>query len=65
MTFIKPLIVEEQYNINKIYKYKPAALFIPFLLIYCMFSSSDDNQQKLWLTLQTSTEELGLLVCNE
>lgn len=50
MPFSKSLIVEEQSNINKTYKYKSAALFISFLSKHCVFSSSDDNQQKLWLT---------------
>lgn len=54
MSFIKSLIVEEQCNINKICKYRPAALFMLFLWEHCRFSSLVDNQQKLWLTLQTS-----------
>lgn len=57
----KSLIVEEQCNINKIYKYKSAVLFISFLCKHGVFSSSDDNQQKLWL----AAKELGILLCNE
>lgn len=52
MPFIKSLIVEEQCNIKKPYKSKSEALFIPFLSKHCMSNSSDDNQHKLWLTLQ-------------
>lgn len=53
MPFSKSLIVQEQGNKNKIYK--SAALFISFLSKHGVFSSSDDNQQKLWLT----AKELG------
>lgn len=52
MLFIKFLIVEEQCNMKKTYNYNSAALFIPFISKHCMSNSSDDNQHKLWLTLQ-------------